>query len=77
MKTGMLWLIDNPKDGLEAAIRAAAAYYAKKYGCLANMCHVHPTMLQPGAESIGGEIAVRAMRMVLPGHLLIGVEDVE
>lgn len=79
MSTGMLWWIDNPKDGLDAAVRMAAAYYLKKYGQAVNMCHAHPTTIQPEygtrEDLVFGGIAVRAVQSVLPGHLMVGVED--
>lgn len=84
MNTGMLWLIDHPRDGLDVAVQAAAAYYKKKYGQSANMCHAHPTTIRPECGTCEDlslyrlaveEITVLAMQSVLPGHLFIGVED--
>jgi len=74
MNVGMLWFDNDPRTALTAKIARAADYYRKKYGRIPDLCLVHPTMLaDPGQPA--GEIAVRPNRLVLPGHLWIGVDD--
>jgi hypothetical protein len=74
MTTGMLWFDDDPKTSLDYKIQKAAEYYQRKYGLRAEVCLVHPSMLA-GRESQVSPLAVRANRIILPGHLWIGAED--
>lgn len=79
MNVGMLWFDNDSKTALNTKVERAAVYYRRKYGCPADLCLVHPTMLvEPRpeiVESREGKVAVRANRAILPGHLWIGVED--
>ena len=82
MRTGMLWF-DNTKTDLAVKVQKAAAYYLKKYGRKPEICLVHPSLFSSGSGSpgAGGEtqevdgVTVRPNRIVLPGHLWVGIED--
>jgi len=76
VNTGMLWF-DNSQSTLSVKITKAVEYYKKKYGRAPELCLVHPALFAPGSEAserIAG-VTVRPHRVVLPGHLWIGVED--
>lgn len=79
MNVGMLWFDNDPRTALAAKVSRAADYYRQKYGLVADLCLVHPSMLgetHPGVNDVhAGRIAVRANRAILPGHLWIGTED--
>ena len=79
MNVGMLWFDNDPRTALAAKVAKAADYYHQKYGLLANICLVHPSMLtmaEPRMEDIqSGKVAVKPNRSILPGHLWIGTED--
>ena len=76
MHTGMLWL-DNSKTALTVKITKAVDYYNKKYGQQPNLCLVHPSSLE-GQEPVEvSGLMVRPYRPVLPGHLWIGIEDMQ
>jgi hypothetical protein len=75
----MLWFDNDPRTALTAKVSRAADYYRQKYGLVADLCLVHPSMLGGTRSSLedvhAGEIAVRSNRAILPGHLWIGTED--
>ncbi len=79
MNVGMLWFDNDPRTALAAKVSRAADYYRQKYGRIANLCMVNPSMLgspQPAEEELqAGKITVRPNRSILPGHLWIGTED--
>jgi len=79
MNVGMLWFDNDPHTALAAKVSRAADYYQQKYGRIADLCMVHPSMLGENHPTIGevraGKIAVRPNRAILPGHLWIGTED--
>ena len=79
MNVGMLWFDNDPRTALTAKVSRAADYYRQKYGLVADLCMVHPSMLggtRPHmGEVLAGKIAVRPNRAILPGHLWIGTED--
>ncbi len=79
MNVGMLWYDNDPRTELTAKVDRAAAYYRKKYGLVADLCLVHPSMLsglRPDIiEGHAGKVAVRPNRAIQPGHLWIGTED--
>ncbi len=79
MNVGMLWFDNDPRTALAAKVSRAADYYRQKYGRIANLCMVNPSMLgnsQPTVEELqAGKITVRPNRSILPGHLWIGTED--
>lgn len=74
MKTGMMWFDNDPKTTLDTKICAAVEYYRHKYGAAPDVCFVNPRLLSE-PESHVGQVVVKPMRAVLPGHLWIGVEE--
>ena len=74
MIEGLLWF-DNSTDTLNAKVKKAARYYKEKYGCMPDLCLVHPSMVKKGDLSFVGKIYIRPYRPVLPGHIWIGIED--
>lgn len=77
MTSGMLWWCGSKGD-LAAKIKAAAAYYKKKYGRAPELCLINPNVDISGIGTFGGDvnpITVRHSKIVLPGHLWIGVEE--
>ena len=76
MTIGML-LFDNSSLALAAKIRKAADYYQKKYGRAPELCLINPNVDISGIGSSGdvNPITVRHSKIVLPGHLWIGVEE--
>ena len=79
MNVGMLWFDNDPRTALTAKVTRAADYYRQKYGLVADVCLVHPSMLggpHPDLiEGRAGKVAVRPNRAILPGHLWIGTEE--
>ena len=83
MNVGMLWYDNDPGTALTAKVARAADYYRKKYGLVADLCLVHPSMLAEASPDLieghagkaAGTIAVRPSRAILPGHLWIGTEE--
>ncbi|MBU4224226.1 MAG: hypothetical protein KKC71_00185 [Chloroflexi bacterium] len=74
MNVGMLWFDNDPRTALTVKVERAADYYRQKYGHIPDLCLVNPGML---AEPLlkAGKVSVRPNRLVLPGHLWIGVEE--
>jgi hypothetical protein len=79
MNTGMLWFDNDPRTALAAKVARAADYYRRKYGLVADLCLVHPSMLgemrSDKSEPHAGKVIVRPNRAILPGHLWIGTEE--
>lgn len=77
MNVGMLWFDNDPRTALTVKVERAADYYRHKYGQVPDLCLVHPSMLAEPSPKAGKEfaVAVRPNRLVLPGHLWIGIED--
>jgi hypothetical protein len=79
MNIGMLWFDNDPRTALTAKVSKAADYYRQKYGLVADICMVHPSMLNENRSSKeevhAGKVIVRTNRAILPGHLWIGTED--
>jgi hypothetical protein len=82
MNSGMLWFDNDPKTALTVKIEKAADHYRHKYGRDPDLCLIHPSALENPANQGGtseslktGKVTVRPYRLVLPGHLWIGVED--
>ena len=75
MHTGMLWF-DNSQSTLLVKIQKAVEYYRKKYGRRPDLCLVHPSMLEKdqNCAEVDG-LTVRPYRVVLPGHIWIGIEE--
>jgi hypothetical protein len=87
MNIGMLWFDNDPRTALTVKVARAADYYRQKYGLVADLCLVHPSMLvasRPGpvegqveeaGGTVAGTVAVRPNRAIQPGHLWIGAEE--
>jgi hypothetical protein len=79
MDVGMLWFDNDPRTALTAKVTQAADYYRRKYGLVADLCLVHPSMLvgsRPDlVEGRAGKVLVRPNRLIQPGHLWIGTEE--
>ena len=79
MNVGMLWFDNDPRTALTVKVSRTADYYRQKYGLVADVCLVHPSMLsgpRPPLEDVqAGKITVRPNRAILPGHLWIGTEE--
>jgi len=72
----MLWFDNDPKTTLSVKIQKAMDYYKKKFGCIPDICLVHPSMLESGQKQFElGKLTIHPYRPVMPGHLWIGVED--
>jgi hypothetical protein len=76
MKTGMMWFDNDPRRSLAEKVAKAADYFREKYQLAPNTCMVHPSMLAEHTFR-AGNVEVRPLRGVLPGHLWIGVEEDE
>lgn len=76
MKTGMLWFDNDPKLDLFSKVQRAAVYYKEKYGQDANMCYVHPNMINE-EKPITGFVEVCSKTTILPHHYWIGVHHTE
>ncbi len=79
MKTGMMWFDNDPKTTLEVKIQQATDYYLKKYGRMPDLCLVNPSGLgkadlESEARQVG-KVLIRPLRLILPGHLWIGVDE--
>ncbi len=77
MNVGMLWFDNDPRTALTVKVERAADYYRQKYGHVPDLCLVHPSMLAEPLLTAGKKfvVSVRPNRLVLPGHLWIGIED--
>jgi hypothetical protein len=74
MNIGMMWFDNNPKTSLVAKVNEAAEHYREKYGKTPDLCLVNPAMLaEPQAQA--GQVIIRTLRSILPGHLWIGVDE--
>ncbi len=74
MHTGMMWFDNNSTTALTLKIEKALDYFRKKYGREPNLILVNPSMLNNEKPEIG-KITIRPYRLVLPGHLWVGIED--
>ncbi len=72
MNTGMLWFDNDPKADFKVKVERAATYYRTKYGRVANVCFVHPSMLEPNPTRPEA-IEVRPSKSIMPNHFWIGV----
>jgi hypothetical protein len=78
MEVGMLWLDNDTNTPLAIKIAHASEYYRSKYGVVPDLCLVHPSMLTPypGLElEPTTKVKVCSNRVILPGYLWIGKED--
>ena len=77
MGIGMLWFDDSPSETLAEAVQRAALHYKGKYGCMPDLCYVHPRAIVGGREKVErvGSVEVRTLSTVLPHHFWLGMED--
>jgi hypothetical protein len=75
MQTGMMWFDNDPKTALGEKVSRAAEYYRQKYGKAPNLCLVNPQDLPEKPDELTSNVAVRAFRLVLPGHLWLGLDE--
>jgi hypothetical protein len=83
MNVGMLWFDNDPRTALTAKVARAADYYRQKYGLVPDLCLVNPSMLKEPrpdlieghAGKVAGTVVVRPNRLIQPGHLWIGKEE--
>ena len=73
MTTGRLWLCDK-KETLLKNIQQAAEFYQKKFGKPAQLCLVHPGLLNKETTSFGA-ITARPYNHIPAEHIWIGRED--
>lgn len=71
---GMLWWDGNPNTTLATKVLQAAAYYAKKYEQIPNVCFIHPSMSGSDQQPVD-QIEIRTTNGVLPNHFWIGVSE--
>jgi len=55
MKIGMLWFDNDPSRSLDAKVARAVDFYRNKYGKIATLCFVHPSMLASIQEEADNE----------------------
>jgi hypothetical protein len=80
MNVGMLWYDNDPRTALPSKVTRAANYYRQKYGLVADLCLVHPSMLAEACPNLiegeTGLVSIRPNRSIQPGHLWIGKDEV-
>lgn len=72
MFSGMMWFDNDPKKTLTEKVVEAATWYRTKYGAVPDTCFVNLKMLSEPEMRVG-RVAVKPLRLVLPGHLWIGI----
>jgi hypothetical protein len=83
MKTGgILWFDNNPKTNLQQKVDVASNHFKKKYGVIADTCHVNPSVFSGTdvltfVETKNGNVSIVQDRAILPGHLWVGVDNDE
>jgi len=83
MDIGMLWFDNDPSTSFQSKVLQASMYYQKKYGRSPDICFVHPSMVDNGAqkkEALTGDQRVKGVQVegsdrVLPHHFWIGVSN--
>lgn len=66
---GLMWQMDA-KKGVEGNVVLALKAHEKRFGCAASVCYANPEDLK---EEVKMEnVAVRAERSCLKGHLFVG-----
>lgn len=78
MNIGMLWINENKDKTPEENLNTASAYYFKKYGIHANVCHLHPTEF-PETKEVAEKLGIT---LIPDGYILkrlfwLGVEKGE
>jgi hypothetical protein len=76
MKEGLLWYDDNPARDLAEKIGPAARRYRQKFGVPANVCYVHPSVLDNNGKvrEVDG-LRVASLPSVLRHHFWLGREE--
>lgn len=74
MREGMLWFDDDPKRNLAQKVGRAAKHYRRKFGRAPNVCYVHPSLLNGGAQKVDG-VRVAALPSVLRHHFWVGEDE--
>jgi hypothetical protein len=73
MREGLLWFDNDPRRDLKAKVLRAAAHYRQKHGEEADVCFVHPSMLEENGASIDVEgVHIAALPSVLRHHFWVG-----
>jgi hypothetical protein len=75
MRVGMLWFDNDKTRTLQEKIERAAAYYRQKYDAAPTACYINPAALDNGAEFQVNSVAVLPLKIVLPHHFWVGVEE--
>ncbi len=73
----MLWFSENKKLTLSEKVIEAAEYYKNKYGKDANICYANPgdLALHEGKQARVGGLLVKPMKVIMPNHFWLGVEE--
>ena len=73
MNNGMLWFDNDPHTMFDDKVRQAADYYCSKYGLVATVCTVNPSMYPVAIDQAYqvGEIAIKHSRSIMPNHLWV------
>jgi len=70
MQSGMMWF-DDSKKSLAEKIKAASAYYRKKYGTSPDTCMINPKALDDPLKKVG-RITIKESQHILTKCLWIG-----
>ena len=80
MRTGMLWLDNEPASTLEFKVKKAVNYYRQRYGQPPNLCFVHPSLLDqpesgeiPPIDIMG--VQVMPSQFIEPEQLWLGYRE--
>lgn len=79
MIRGLLWLDDDAKRTLEEKVARAVKRHDEKFGRNANVCYVHPSVLEVGSNGsresmVVGDVEVKPRSSVLKHHFFVGCE---
>ena len=79
MKSGMLWLDDDPRSTLEEKVRRAARHYHRKYKRKPDTCLVHRAVFTGETRKTlqVEDVTVRPHHPILPGTFWVGSENFE
>lgn len=70
MNIGMLWYDNDKKKTIEKKVQDAADYYAEKYGLVADVCFVHPSMIKENTQI--GNIELQQNNHVTKNYFWVG-----
>ena len=71
---GLLWFDNNNTIEFDKRLLRAAKYNKEKYNINANVCYVHPDMIDKN-QVISG-ILVKQDKTMLPNHFWLQVENI-